>query len=171
MGQGYSPQAAYSQAMPFPSIGSPAALYACAIAIERDAVARYEGLAARMHELGNEAAEEVFATLARLEAGHLETLLARTAGIVLPPADPLGAAGAENRVLERSGARPVLGVAQALEIALRAERFAQAFFERVLLGAEDPALRALAREMVAEESEHVALVERLMESNACTTAS
>jgi rubrerythrin len=53
---------------------------------------------------------------------------------------------------------------QALEIALRAERRAQAFFETVMLSADDPALRALAREMAAEEGEHIGLVERLLEN-------
>ena len=43
----------------------------------------------------------------------------------------------------------------ALRMALGAEKRAQAFFEHVLLTADDPALRALAREMAAEEQEHV----------------
>jgi len=33
----------------------------------------------------------------------------------------------------------------------------------VLMSAEDPALRALAREMAMEEQEHIAMVERLLE--------
>ena len=51
---------------------------------------------------------------------------------------------------------------QALQIALSAERRAQAFFEQVMTTADDPALRALAREMAAEEQEHVQVVERLL---------
>ena len=50
----------------------------------------------------------------------------------------------------------------ALAIALGAEKRAQAFFEHVLAGAEDPALRALAREMAADEREHVAMIEELL---------
>jgi len=52
---------------------------------------------------------------------------------------------------------------QALGIALAAEKRAQAFFERVFTTADDPALRTLAREMAAEEQEHVVLIERLLE--------
>jgi len=52
---------------------------------------------------------------------------------------------------------------QALAIALDAERRAQAFFEHVYWTSSDPALRALAREMAAEEREHVAFVARLLE--------
>jgi rubrerythrin len=51
----------------------------------------------------------------------------------------------------------------ALKIALHAEKRARAFFEHVVRSADDPALRALAREMAAEEAEHVALIERLLE--------
>ena len=53
---------------------------------------------------------------------------------------------------------------QALLIALGAEQRAQAFFEHVLLTADDPALRGLAREMAADEQEHVQLIERMLES-------
>jgi rubrerythrin len=51
----------------------------------------------------------------------------------------------------------------ALEIALAAERRAHVFFEHVLMTAADPALRALAREMAADEQEHIGLIERLLE--------
>jgi rubrerythrin len=49
---------------------------------------------------------------------------------------------------------------QALAIALHAEQRAQAFFEHAYWSAADPAVRALAKEMAAEEREHVALVAR-----------
>ena len=52
----------------------------------------------------------------------------------------------------------------ALLMALGAEQRAQAFFEHVLVTAADPALRALAREMAADEQEHVLLIERMLES-------
>jgi rubrerythrin len=52
---------------------------------------------------------------------------------------------------------------QALAIALDAERRAHAFFERVYRTADDPALRALAQEMMTEESEHIAVVQHLLQ--------
>jgi rubrerythrin len=52
---------------------------------------------------------------------------------------------------------------QALAVALHAERRAQAFFEHVCWTAADPALRALAREMAAEEREHVSFIAKLLE--------
>lgn len=44
-----------------------------------------------------------------------------------------------------------------------AERRAQAFFEQVSWCASDPALRALAREMAAEEREHAALIGAMLD--------
>ena len=150
------------------AIVSPGELYAHAIALEREAAERYGEFARRMDDLGNEAAAEVFATLARLEQEHLQTLLERTQGVEIPDfVDEqyeyawLDAGAPETAAREL--VFRLLTARQALEIALRAETRAQTFFERVMLTAGDPALRALAREMAAEEGEHIALVERLLE--------
>ena len=147
-------------------IAAPEELYAHAIAIEREAAERYGEFAQRMADLGNEAAAEVFVTLARLEGEHLDALLRRTQGVTLPEFTPpefcwLDAGAPETAAREL--VFRLLGPRQALAIALQAERRAQAFFERVLMSAEDPALRALAREMAMEEQEHIAMVERLLE--------
>lgn len=146
-------------------IGSPAELYAHAIAIEREAAERYAELAERMADLGNDAAAEVFGTLAALEAEHLATLLRRTEGVAVP-----ALSGQEYRWLDagapETAARELvfrlLTPHQALAVALEAEKRAQAFFEQVMLRAQDPGLRALAREMAAEEQDHIAMVERLL---------
>jgi len=140
-------------------------LYAHAIAIEREAAERYAEFAARMRDLGNDAVAEVFAHLARLEAEHLEALVARTAGVELPkPAAHEYAwldAGAPETAARELVFR-LMTPRQALAIALLAEQCAQAFFERVLRSAKDPALRAIAREMAAEEAHHIAMVEELL---------
>ena len=51
---------------------------------------------------------------------------------------------------------------QALGIAIAAERRARDFFAGVQRHADDPALRALAREMAADEDSHIALLEHAM---------
>lgn len=149
------------------AIGSPLELYAHAIAIEREATERYSELSQRMHDLGNEAVAAVFATLARMEAEHLRALERRTDGVALPELKDndfrwLDAGAPETAAREL--VFRLMTPRNALAIALGAEKRAQAFFERVLLSTPDPALRALAREMAAEEAEHAALVERLLES-------
>jgi rubrerythrin len=151
------------------AIQSAAELYAHAIAIEREAAERYSEFAERMADLGNDAVAELFDRLAGFEAEHLETLLRRTDGVALP----IPAAG-EYRWLDaaapETAARELIFRLMtprgALEIALGAEKRAQAFFEHVLTSAEDPALRAVAKEMAGEEQEHVHMVEQLLSQTA-----
>jgi rubrerythrin len=54
-------------------------------------------------------------------------------------------------------------------LALDAEKRAHAFFEHAGRIADDPAVRALAREMAAEEEEHAALIGRMLERTPATT--
>ena len=146
-------------------IQSPAELYAHAIAIEREAAARYAEFAERMEDTGREDLARVFAMLARLEAEHLEALERRSAGITLPEIAPgqyawLDAGAPETQAREL--VYRLLTPRHALAIALAAERRAQAFFEQVYWTTSDPALRALAREMAAEEREHVDLIAKML---------
>lgn len=148
-------------------VRSPAELYSHAIAIEREATLRYRELAERMEQEGRDDLAHVFAALAQAEGEHLEALERRTEGVALPDI-------AEHEYRWYPGGAPesaarelmfrLLTPRGALAIALAAELRAQAFFEAVSWGAVDPALRALAREMAAEEREHAALLTRMLES-------
>ena len=147
------------------AIRSAPELYAHAIAIEREAAERYTEFAERMDNCGNEAVAAVFATLARLETEHLLALERRTDGIALPELQTNDYRWLEGGAPETPARELVFRVMTphgALAIALGAEKRAQMFFESALLTAEDPALRALAREMAAEESDHVVLIENLL---------
>ena len=148
-------------------IKSSAELYAHAIAIEREAAARYFEFAERMSDLGNESVAEIFATLATLEAEHLVELLERTADMALPELAAheyrwLGGSGPET--VDRELVYRMMTPRHALEIALLAENRAAAFFETVILTADDAMLRALACEMAADEADHVAMLEKLLET-------
>lgn len=157
--------AARAYSRPVTSIESAPELYAHAIAIEREAAERYGELAERMDDEGREELADVFGLLARVEAEHLEALQARTEGIVLP-------AIAEDRYKWLDSGAPetparelvyrLMTPRHALAIALHAEQRAQAFFEHVYWTSSDPALRALAREMAAEEREHVDMISRML---------
>jgi rubrerythrin len=140
-------------------------LYAHAIAIEREAAERYTELALRMHDEGREDLARVFDMLALLEGGHRDAMLARTVGVLLP-AIPRGQYRWLGDVAPETAAHDLvmrlLTPRGALAIALLAEQRAQAFFEGVFATCHDPALRALAREMAAEEQEHVALIEGIL---------
>ena len=148
------------------SIRSAPELYAHAIAIEQEGAERYSELAERMADEANDAVAEVFGMLAQAEAEHFDALKRRTDGIALPHIAPgqyawLDAGAPETAA--REFLFRLMTPHNALAIALAAEKRAQAFFEHVLMTADDPALRALAREMAMEEAEYVALVERLLE--------
>ena len=141
-------------------------LYAHAIAIEREAVERYSEFAERMDDLGNEAAAEIFATLARVEVEHLGELVARTAGAKLPKLAPHEYAWLDNAAPETAARELVFRLMtprQALEIALAGEKRALAFFEGAMLGAADPMVRTLARELAADEADHIVMLEKLLE--------
>src|SRR3990172_6692426 len=58
--------------------------YATAIAIEREAAARYREFAHQMAGYGNARTTELFLRLARFESEHAERLLEKTAGMKLP---------------------------------------------------------------------------------------
>lgn len=148
------------------TIQSAPELYAHAIAIEREAAARYAEFAERMEDEGREDLARVFGLLADEEAEHLQTLERRTAGIAVPQIQDghhQWLDGGAPETAARELVYRLMTPRHALAIALHAEQRAQAFFEHVYWTASDPALRALAKEMAAEEREHVALVSRMLD--------
>ena len=140
-------------------------LYACAVCIEREAAERYREFAERMADYGKDEVAEIFARLAVVEGEHLEALLGKSRGMALPAVAPEAyrwiEAGAPHDAARELVLR-LMTPRYALTIALGAELRAEAFFEQVLMTAEDPGLRALAREMAGEELEHVVAIEKLL---------
>jgi rubrerythrin len=122
----------------------PAEVLVHAIAVEREAARRYRELARWLAERQHPAAE-LFSELARQDERHLAELESRSAGLTLPDLT------ADH---SWSAAAPVAS-------ALQAEEDARAFFEQAARVAPDPAARAIAEEMAAEESEHIARIQAL----------
>ena len=151
------------QAIP---VSTPNELYAHAIAIEREAAERYAEFAQHMADEGNDDVATLFRTLAVFEAEHLDTLEARTKGVKVPQVEAGEYAWLDAGAPETAAHDLVFRLItphQALEIALEAERRARQFFVEVKETAGDPALRALAQEMAAEEEGHIAMVQLAME--------
>ena len=147
------------------SIESPAELYAHAIAIEREAAERYREFARRMQDKGREEVAEVFGALACVEQEHLDTLVFRTEGIALPKIDEGRYQWLDNGAPETAARElfyRLMTPRHALAIALHGEQRAYAFFEHVYWTSSDPALRALAKEMAAEEREHIELLSKML---------
>ena len=137
-------------------IASVSALYAHAMMIEQEAVERYREFAAYMAEYGNDAVANLFGKLAEFEAEHAFHLAKRTAGMALPKL-------ARGAWLENGAPVPeahafvmrMLTPRLALEIALRAEERAKAFFDRVLEEASDAGIREVARDMARDKQSHI----------------
>lgn len=140
-------------------------LLAHAIAIEREAAARYGELGERMRDLGNDVVADLFLRLALLEKEHERSLEQRARGRSLPVPTLAQYAwlDAESpRVEAHALVLRALTPHAALQVALDAERRALAFFEAVRSQATDPALADLAGAMAAEEEEHVAWVQNAL---------
>jgi rubrerythrin len=136
-------------------------LYAYATVIEGEAIMRYREFAAHMAEHGNEVVAELFRSLARFGAGHAYQLAKKTAGMALPKL-----AAVEYSWLDQEAPVPeahafvmrMLTPRMALEIALRAEERARAFFENVIDDSGDAGIREAAREMARDKQAHIAWV-------------
>jgi len=142
-------------------IASAGDFLAHALAIEREAADRYREFAQQMQDHGNGDAARLFERLAAREAEHAQRIERRAAenAVALPPLRDyawFGAAAPESAAHEF--VFQLMTAADALRIALAAERRAQAFFERVGALAGDPEVSALASEFAVDEAEHVAAI-------------
>lgn len=142
-------------------VGSVSALYAHAMVMEHEAVARYREFAAQMAEHGNDEVAELFGKLAEFEAEHAFHLAKRTTGMTLPKL-----AAGEYSWLDQDAPLPeahafvmrMLTPRLALEIALRAEERAKAFFDKVIDESGDAGIREVALDMAHDEQAHIAWV-------------
>jgi rubrerythrin len=143
------------------SIDSLASFFAHAVAIEREAAARYDELAGAMNECGNRGLAALFRRLAEDERAHGVRAAARAAalGVAVPESGPFHWLGFESpeataHAMVHWRMLPVHG----LRIALSNERRAVAFFESVADRSSALEVQLLARESAVEETEHVNLV-------------
>jgi rubrerythrin len=140
--------------------------YAHALAIEREAAERYAEFETWFHDRGEEVLAGLCRTLAEMEGAHFLQLARACNGLKLPAiaADDYRwlEAGAPESVAREAFYR-IATPRQLLEIALHAECNALAFFEWVVRSAGSEPVRALAREMAAEEMQHVRWVQQALE--------
>jgi len=139
-----------------------AELYAHALAIEREAAARYAELARSMAEQGNAPTAALFAHLATRETRHAESVAAAAKGLDLPVLKPWEYhwldGGPPEKVARELVPAP-LAPEDALKIALEAEQRAHDFFEQAFAASTDPDVKLLAAAMAQEEARHVEWLE------------
>ena len=151
--------------MPKP-LGGIEEFYAHALAIEREAVERYAEFEGWFADRGEEVLAGLCRNLAHLEAGHLRQIVEACRGMALPAVDAsryqwleCGSPEAPARELFYRVAEP----RHLLEIALHAECNALGFFEWVARTSPNAHVRAAAREMAADEEQHVKWAARALE--------
>jgi rubrerythrin len=139
-------------------------LLAIAYRIEVDAVDRYNLLADQMETHNNPELVKVFRDLARAEGIHGEEIR-RLAGDF----DVAAHAASMPQFAEDSPEEADLGSAHylmtpwhALQLSLKGEERALAYFTSIVENAKDPKVKAMAAELVEEEAEHVNLVHKLL---------
>lgn len=151
-------------------INSPEAFYAHALAIAREAAARYWEFAHQLLLYRENAVAQVFLELAASAAQRLEGLERRAAGMKLPDVAPTehGWKGLERPGMPLPVAHCLMNPRRALAIALDNEQRAAGFYKRVSVWAPDAAIRRLAAEIGNEQAKHVARIDAALgEASAC----
>ena len=147
-------------------IGSVEEFYAHALAIEREAMERYQEFDHYFRGRGEEVLAGLCANLARLEGDHLRELVEASAHLQLPAIDASGYCWIEAHSPEASVREVFYRIAtprHLLEAALQAEIRAFEFFDNVVHTTPEPQVRALASEMAAEEMQHIGWVRNALE--------
>jgi rubrerythrin len=136
-------------------------LMAQALAIEREAVARYDELADMMEAHNNTEVAALFRKMAGYEAHHVEQILADMGwaeDTVTPRHAGVWSAGDAPESVPLDEMHYLMHPWHALQLALAAEQRAVEFFSRVAASAGSDTVRRAAEEMRDEEIEHVELV-------------
>jgi rubrerythrin len=134
---------------------------AYAIKLEEEATLRFDQLAEAMQGYGNKDVGSLFRRLSDYSRLHLADARARSGFRDIPVMDPSAYQWPDLESPEVAAiwaADPFLAKNEALEIALASETAGHDFYKSVHDTTDDPEIRVLAAEFVAEEAEHVAWI-------------
>ena len=147
----------------FPVINTVSDLLVHANELEAEAAERYEDLAAQMEMHNNPAVAKMFKAMAIIEGKHVDHLAALSKGHDLPALNPSDFNWPD---LEAPESVPIgkghyqMTEHDALALALECEQNALAFYSGIAERATDAATKTLASEFVADERQHVELVQK-----------
>ena len=135
-----------------------------AYTIELEATERYAQLAEQMETHNNREVAQLFRKLADIEGLHARRILDEMRWPSMPALPPAYAwDGAEPpETAPFDAVHYLMQPWHALEIALRCETEAQKYYDAIAAGNAPKAVREAAREMAAEEAEHVRLIKEWM---------
>ena len=135
-----------------------------AYAMELEATERYAQFAEQLEAHNNGEVAGLFRKLSQIEALHARQILDEMGWASLPALPPAfawdGAEGPETAPFE--ALHYLMQPWHALEIALRCEQEAQKYYQGIAASRAPRPVRDAAREMAAEEAEHVALLRQWM---------
>lgn len=139
-------------------------LLAVAYQIEIDAVDRYNLLADQMETHNNPELVKVFRDLARAEGVHGEEIrhMAGDFDVANHAAKIAKFANDSPEEADLSSAHYLMTPWHALQLSLKGEERALAYFTSIVETTKDPKVKEMAAELVEEEAEHVNLVHRLL---------
>jgi rubrerythrin len=148
------------------SIGSTEELLAYSLALETEAVERFDDLADQMEMHHNYEVADLFRKLAKIEGLHIDNVNQASAGKQLPSLlawefEWDGGESPEGGAME--DAHYLMQPWHAIELAMHGERRAVAFFRHVADTSTDEAVVKMALELVEEEEGHVALLQKWQE--------
>jgi rubrerythrin len=136
-----------------------------AYTMELEATERYAAFAEQLETHNNREVASLFRKLAEIEKLHAKRILEEMQWPSVPALPPAyaweGVEGPETAPFD--SLHYLMQPWHALEIALCCEREAQKYYEGIAAGRAPKPVRDAAREMAAEEAEHVRLIQEWME--------
>jgi rubrerythrin len=135
-----------------------------AYTMEVEATDRYAQVAEQLETHNNREVAQLFRKLSQIEALHARRILEQMGWPSMPaPPPPFAWEGAEApETAPFDALHYLMQPWHALEIALRCEQNAQKYYEGIAASAAPGPVREAAREMGAEEAEHVRLIREWM---------
>lgn len=136
---------------------------AYAARLEQEAVLRFKELTEAAKTHGNKEVADFFAQMAHYSQMHYQQAKERCGFHDLPDMNPDDFKWPEMESPEAAaiwGADPLMGVQEAMRLALEAETRGYDFYKNILDTTADPEIRAMAQEFAEEEAEHVEAIQR-----------
>ena len=134
-----------------------------AVELEREAARRFEELAESMQADRNVEVAKFFRQMAAFSRKHLALAMERGGFHSLPALsvdEYSWPEGVSPEQFDWIGVDSMMDVSNVLNLALDGERRGHAFYAGIAVTTHDPEVKAMANEFAAEESEHVAILEK-----------
>ena len=136
-----------------------------ALLMETEAAQRYAEFADALETHNNPEVADLFRRMADIEARHAQQIMSEMGwreAPALPPGKPSWEGFEAPETTPGDEVHYLMQPYQALQLALASEQRAEQFYARLVRVAKVDSVRKAARELLAEEREHVALVKAWM---------